>query len=40
MTIDAPEHTYALAFSAGQLFTILCFQTELTVPFKAAVDGT
>jgi hypothetical protein len=40
LTIDAPGHAYALAFSEGQLLTIHCFQTELMVPFKAASDGT
>jgi hypothetical protein len=38
LTIDAPGHTYALAFSEGLLRTIHCFQTELTVPFEASCN--
>jgi hypothetical protein len=38
LTIDAPGHTYALAFSEGLLRTIHCFQTEHTVPFEATGD--
>ncbi|SPK77199.1 conserved protein of unknown function (plasmid) [Cupriavidus taiwanensis] len=36
LTIDAPAHTYALAFADGLLRTIHCFQTDRTVPFHAA----
>jgi hypothetical protein len=36
LTIDAPGHTYALAFCDGLLRTIYCFQTDQTVQFEAA----
>lgn len=37
LTIDAPGHTYALAFADGLLRTIRCFQTDRTVQFQTAV---
>lgn len=37
LTIDAPGHTYALAFVEGRLRTIHCFQSDQIVQFLAAI---